>query len=61
MAMKFDGVSESPSEYNQSGDYEHEHRPVGLSASTKNSQNKTKHRSGRSAAFEMVNFLAATR
>jgi hypothetical protein len=25
MAMKFDGVSESPSEYNQSGDYEHEH------------------------------------
>jgi four helix bundle protein len=35
MAMKFDGVSESPSEYNQSGDYEHEHRPVGLSTSTK--------------------------
>jgi len=27
MAMKFDGVSESPSAYNQSGDYEHEHRP----------------------------------
>ena len=26
MAMKFDGVSESLSEYNQSGDYEHEHR-----------------------------------
>jgi four helix bundle protein len=61
MAMKFDGVSESPSEYNQSGDYEHEHRPVGLSTSTKNSQNKTMHRSGRSAALEMVNFLAATR
>jgi hypothetical protein len=35
MAMKFDVVSESPSEYNQSGDYEHEHRPVGLSTSTK--------------------------
>jgi four helix bundle protein len=27
MAMKFDGVSESPSEYNQLGYYEHEHRP----------------------------------
>jgi hypothetical protein len=26
MAMKFDGVSESLSEYDQSGDYEHEHR-----------------------------------
>ena len=26
MAMRFDGVSESLSEYNQSGDYEHEHR-----------------------------------
>jgi four helix bundle protein len=35
MAMKFDSVSELPSEYNQSGDYEHEHRPVGLSTSTK--------------------------
>ena len=27
MAMKFDGVSESSSEYNSSVDYEHEHRP----------------------------------
>jgi hypothetical protein len=26
MAMRFDGVSESPSEYNRSVDYEHEHR-----------------------------------
>jgi hypothetical protein len=26
MAIKFDGVSESSSEYNHSGDYEHEHR-----------------------------------
>ena len=26
MAMKFDGLSESLSECNQSGDYEHEHR-----------------------------------
>jgi hypothetical protein len=26
MAMKFDGVSESLSEYNRSADYEHEHR-----------------------------------
>lgn len=26
MAIKFDSVSESLSEYNQSGDYEHEHR-----------------------------------
>ncbi len=26
MAMKFDGLSESLSEYNKSGDYEHEHR-----------------------------------
>ena len=27
MAMKFDGVSESSSEFNSSVDYEHEHRP----------------------------------
>lgn len=27
MAMKFDGVSESSSEYNSSVDHEHEHRP----------------------------------
>jgi hypothetical protein len=27
MAMKFDGVSESSSEYNSSVDYEHENRP----------------------------------
>ncbi|MCY3006788.1 MAG: hypothetical protein NTV29_12550 [Planctomycetota bacterium] len=27
MAMKFDGVSESSSEYNSAVDYEHEHRP----------------------------------
>ena len=27
MAMKFDGVSESSSEYSSSVDYEHEHRP----------------------------------
>jgi hypothetical protein len=26
MAIKFDGVSESSSEYNQAGDNEHEHR-----------------------------------
>jgi predicted subunit of tRNA(5-methylaminomethyl-2-thiouridylate) methyltransferase len=26
MAMKFDRVSESSSEYNRAGDYEHEHR-----------------------------------
>jgi hypothetical protein len=26
MAMKFDGVSESPSEYNHHIDYDHEHR-----------------------------------
>jgi hypothetical protein len=42
---------------------EYEYRPVGLSTSTstKNSQNKTMHRSGRSAALDMVTFLAATR
>ncbi len=27
MAMKFNGVSESPSDYYKSSDYEHEHRP----------------------------------
>jgi len=27
MAMKFDGVSESSSDYNSAVDYEHEHRP----------------------------------
>jgi hypothetical protein len=27
MAMKFDGVSERPSEYTHDVDYEHEHRP----------------------------------
>jgi hypothetical protein len=42
---------------------EYEYRPVGLSTSTstKNSHNKTMHRSGRSAALDMVTFLAATR
>ena len=28
MSMKFDGVSESSSQYNSSVDYEHEHRPA---------------------------------
>jgi hypothetical protein len=38
-----------------------EHRPVGLSTSTEDIQNKTMHRSGRLAALDLVTFLAATR
>ncbi|MCY3006634.1 MAG: hypothetical protein NTV29_11770 [Planctomycetota bacterium] len=59
--MKFDGVSESSSEYNSSITSTSTVRRGGLSTSTTKSQNKTMHRSVRPTALEIVTVLAATR
>ena len=54
MAMRFDGVAESPVDYARANDYEHEHRDAEHDP-TKESQNQAVHLRTACAVLQMEN------